>query len=184
MRQNDLSLICSVSLLAMTWHNWASLVAQMVKNLPAVLRPGFDPCVGKIPWRRPRKPTPVFLPEESPWIEVPDGLQSLGSQRVRHDWATNHSTWHNSEYQYWLWHILSEGEKGIYILWICFPISKVEITSSHYLLGRINKITCEVGITLQMDLAYSPFFHLNIYNYNSLTSDTDFEFQVEYKVNF
>ena len=63
----------------------------------------------------------------------------------------------------------------------------MEITSSHYLLGRINKITCEVGITLQMDFAYStPFFHLNIYlyNYNSLTSDTDFEFQVDNKVNF
>ena len=116
---------------------------------------------------------------------MPDGLQSMGLQRVGHDWATKHSRWHNEEYQYWLWHILSEGEKGIYILWICFPISKVEITSSHYLLGRINKITCEVGITLQMDFAYStPFFHLNIYNYNSLTSDTDFEFQVDYKVNF
>ena len=56
-----------------------------------------------------------------------------------------------------------------------------------YLLRRIKKITCEVGITLQMDFAYStPFFHLNIYlyNYNSLTSDTDFEFQVDNKVNF
>ena len=27
--------------------------------------PGFDPWVGKIPWRRERLPTPVFLPEES-----------------------------------------------------------------------------------------------------------------------
>jgi len=36
-----------------------------------------------------------------------------------------------------------------------------------------------------MDLAYStPIFHLNIYNYNSLTSDTEFEFQVGYNVNF
>ena len=25
-------------------------------------RPGFDPCVGKIPWRRKWQPTPVFLP--------------------------------------------------------------------------------------------------------------------------
>ena len=24
-----------------------------------------------------------------PWTEVPGGLQSVGSQRVRHDWATN-----------------------------------------------------------------------------------------------
>ena len=28
-------------------------------------RPGFDPWVGKIPWRRKWKPTPVFLPGES-----------------------------------------------------------------------------------------------------------------------
>ena len=37
---------------------WASLVAQLVKNLR---RPGFDPWVGKIPWRREWQPTPVFL---------------------------------------------------------------------------------------------------------------------------
>ena len=29
-------------------------------------RHGFDPWVGKIPWRRAQQPTPVFLPEESP----------------------------------------------------------------------------------------------------------------------
>ena len=90
----------------------ASLIAQLVKNLPAMQqtpvqflgwkdplekglaihysilelplwlswwrihlqceRPGFNPWVGKIPWRRERLPTPVFLPGEfhglySPW---------------------------------------------------------------------------------------------------------------------
>ena len=30
-------------------------------------RPEFDPRVEKIPWRRAWKPTPVFLPGESPW---------------------------------------------------------------------------------------------------------------------
>ena len=34
----------------------ASLVAQLVKNLPAMRGPGFDPWVGKIPWRRERLP--------------------------------------------------------------------------------------------------------------------------------
>ena len=29
-----------------------------------------------------------FLPEEIPWTEEPGGLQSIGSQRVRHDLAT------------------------------------------------------------------------------------------------
>ena len=52
--------------------HWASLVAQLVKNPPAMERPGFDPWVGKIPWRRERLPTPVFWLGEfhelySPW---------------------------------------------------------------------------------------------------------------------
>ena len=38
---------------------------QMVKNLPAMWDPGFDPWVGKIPWRRAWQPTPAFLPGES-----------------------------------------------------------------------------------------------------------------------
>ena len=53
-------------------------------------RPGFDPWVGKIPRSREWQPTPVCLPGESPWTEEPGGLQSIGSQRVRHDWVTKH----------------------------------------------------------------------------------------------
>ena len=39
-------------------------MAQTVKNLPPMQRPGFDPQVGKISWRREWQPTPVFLPGE------------------------------------------------------------------------------------------------------------------------
>ena len=42
----------------------ASLVAQMIKNLPACRRTGFNPWVGKIPWRREWQPTPLFLLEQ------------------------------------------------------------------------------------------------------------------------
>ena len=41
-----------------------SLVAQIVKNLPSMQRPEFDPWVGKISWRREWTPIPVLLPEE------------------------------------------------------------------------------------------------------------------------
>ena len=34
-------------------------------------------------------PTPVLLPGKIPWAEEPSGLQSMGSLRVRHDWATS-----------------------------------------------------------------------------------------------
>ena len=73
-------------------YSWASLMAQMVKNPPAVWRRGFDPWVVKIPWRTAWQPTPVFLPGESPWTEAPGGLQSMGLQRVGHDWTTQHSS--------------------------------------------------------------------------------------------
>ena len=43
---------------------WASLVAQMVKNLQCRIH-GFDPWVRMIPWRREWLPIPVFLPGKS-----------------------------------------------------------------------------------------------------------------------
>ena len=46
-------------------YSWASLVAQLVKICLQCERPGFDPWVGKIPWRRERLPTPVFWPGDS-----------------------------------------------------------------------------------------------------------------------
>ena len=52
----------------------ASLVAQLVKNLPALWEPGFNHWVGKIPCRRERLPISIFWPGES-----------MGSQRVGHD---------------------------------------------------------------------------------------------------
>ena len=49
-------------------------------------RCGFDPWVGKMPWRRKCQPTPAFLPGQSQ-TEEPGGLQSVGSQRVGQNWA-------------------------------------------------------------------------------------------------
>ena len=51
---------------------WASLVAQLVQNPPAMWETWVRSWVGKIPWRRKRLPTPVFWPGEfhgqySPW---------------------------------------------------------------------------------------------------------------------
>ena len=43
---------------------WSSLVASIVKNLPAVQKIGFDSSGRKIPWRREWLPTLVYLPGE------------------------------------------------------------------------------------------------------------------------
>ena len=40
-------------------------------------------------WRRQWHPTPVLLPGKIPWTEEPGRLQSIGSLRVGHDWATS-----------------------------------------------------------------------------------------------
>ena len=64
---------------------WSSLVAQRLKIHLQCGRPGFDPWVGKIPWRRAWQPTPVFLPGEFPWTEESGRPQSMGYQRVGHD---------------------------------------------------------------------------------------------------
>ena len=76
------------------WCIWASQVPggssgkELACQRRTHRRRGFILLVRKIPWKRAWQPTPVFLPEESPWTEELGGLQSMGSKRVRHDLET------------------------------------------------------------------------------------------------
>ena len=72
------------------WHMWASLIAQMGKNLPAIRRPGFNYWIGKIPGRRNGNPTSVLLPEASHGWRSLAGYGPWGSQKS-HTWLSN---WH------------------------------------------------------------------------------------------
>ena len=60
-------------------YSWASLVAKLVKNLPTMRVPKFDPRVGKIPWRKERLPTPVSWPGEFHGLYSPWGRKELDS---------------------------------------------------------------------------------------------------------
>ena len=66
--------------------SWASLVAQMVKNLPAVQKTGSIPGIRKIPWKTEWQRSSVIA-WIILWTEEPGGPQSMGSQR--HNLATN-----------------------------------------------------------------------------------------------
>ena len=66
----------SFFLLRSTGFRHADL-AQTVKCLSTMPRPGFDPWVRKIPWRRKWQPTPVLLPRKS------HGWRSLVQATVR-----------------------------------------------------------------------------------------------------
>ena len=62
-----------------SWGSLFSLRASLVAQLFCLQcrRPRFDSWVRKIPWRWDRVPTPVFLPEESPWTEKPGRLHTV-----------------------------------------------------------------------------------------------------------
>ena len=65
--------------------NRASLVAQTVKNLPAMQ----ETCVLSLGWEDPLEKGMAthfsILAWRSPWTEEPGRLQSVGLQTVRHD---------------------------------------------------------------------------------------------------
>ena len=62
----------------------ASLVAQIIKNLPEMQETRFDPWVRKIPVEGNGNPL-QYSCLGNPRTEEPGGLQSMGSQRVGHD---------------------------------------------------------------------------------------------------
>ena len=62
-----LAFVCSCSFVLtflFLLHCWASLVAQTIKNLPAMLETQVWSLGQEISWRREWLPTPVFLPGE------------------------------------------------------------------------------------------------------------------------
>ena len=65
---------------------WAEIHLQCRK----LRRHGFNPWVGKIPWRRKWQPTLLFLPGKSHGQRSLVGYSPMGSQRVGHNWVTKH----------------------------------------------------------------------------------------------
>ena len=66
------------------WLRWQRICLQCG-------RPGFDPWVGQIPWRKAMMTHSSILTWRLHWAEEAGGLQSTGSQRVRHAWVNE--TW-------------------------------------------------------------------------------------------
>ena len=60
-------------------------MAQMVKNLPAMWETRVRSLDGEDPLEKRMATHSSFLAWRIPWTEEPGGLQSMESQRVRHD---------------------------------------------------------------------------------------------------
>ena len=89
-------------------YAWASLVAQLVKNPPAMWETGFHPWVGKIPWRRAWNPLQYSCLENpygqrrlegySPWgHKESDMTERLSTNRWQdHEEGVPNSIWHST----------------------------------------------------------------------------------------
>ena len=74
-------------------------MAQIVKSLPAMQ----DTQVWSLSWEDPLEKRmgthSSILACRIPWTEEPGGLQSMGSQRIGHDWVANTFTLKNGPHQ-------------------------------------------------------------------------------------
>ena len=66
-------------------YSWASLVAQIVKNLPAMQEARIIFLGWEDPLEKGMATNSSILAWRIPRTEEPGGLQSIGSHRVRHD---------------------------------------------------------------------------------------------------
>ena len=64
---------------------WASLVAQTVKNPPAMQETWVQSLGWEDPLEEGMATHSSILAWRIPWTEAPDGLQSMGLQRVGYD---------------------------------------------------------------------------------------------------
>ena len=99
------------------WSDWAGmhtcvctyicafLMAQMIKNQASMLETQVQSLDQEDPLEKGLATHSSILAWRIPWTEGPDGLQFLGSQRVRHDWVTSNFTFfhayiHTHTYRY------------------------------------------------------------------------------------
>ena len=80
--------ICTLKYYILTSSGSSSLVTQMVKHLPTM----WETQVWSLGWEDPLEKEMAThsstLAWKIPWMEECCGLQYMGSQRVRHNWAT------------------------------------------------------------------------------------------------
>ena len=74
---------------AISWVIGMILVAQRLKHLPAMREAWVQSLGWEDPLEKEMATHSSILAWRIPWMEEPGGLQSTGSQRVGHDWATS-----------------------------------------------------------------------------------------------
>ena len=144
-----------------------SQVALVVKNLP-VMQETQETQLQSLGWEDPLEEVMAthfsILAWEIPWAEKPGGLQSMGLQRVGHDWAANNSLLFFSrtninenvcmsvscshfEDDSWLWLTLSDpGRSSLFVCtsWVCLGAGEVD--SVLFLSGFFGGVCTEFSL--------------------------------------
>ena len=125
-------------------------MAQMVKNPPAMQKTPVWSFGQEDPLEKGMATYFIILAWRIPWTEEPSGLQSMGSQRVRHNWETN-IFFH---FQYSI----------LYIYHIFFiHLSFDEHLDCFYVLVIINCVAINIGVHL--------FFWIMVFSRYTLRSE-------------
>ena len=142
----------------------ASLVAQSVKNLPAVQ----ETQVWSLGWEDPLEKEMAAhsrtLAWKISWTEEPGGLQSMGSQRARHDWATNtHSVLHQAITSGCHW---VAALYLIVILSLSFLIFFLFNKNRHYQIKKKNVSNCSGHARkFSLDVKWETFIYIYTHTY-------------------
>ena len=108
----------------------ASLVAQKVKHLPAMRKTQVQSLGGEDTLVKEMTTHSSTLVWKIPWTEKSGRLQSMGSQRVRDDWATSLSfmvlivekEWlHSHLWPGYIKYNFQEGNMAVATFWILYP---------------------------------------------------------------
>ena len=124
---------------------WASLVAQMVKNLPAVQETQVWSLAQEDPLEKGMTTYFSILAWRIPWREEPGGLQSIESQRVGHNWMTNTFTFNE---MCWVSFVIAKFLVSYVYSELIFPDKNRKMWSKWYVhfMGEASERACFLSL--------------------------------------
>ena len=145
-------------------YSWASLVAQRLKRLPAMRETG----VRSLGWEAPLEKemathASILAWRICPWREEPSRLQSTGSQRVGHDWASSLSLSWRYYFKYFFSFFLSFFSSGIPITCMfsfCNCLSFRIFCFIHFIVFSLSSQFCKFILSLSSSSLILSFSHV------------------------
>ena len=141
-------------------YMWAFLVAQMTKNLLVMQETQVWSLRQEYPLEKEMATHSSFLVWRISWTEKPGRVQSMGSQRVGHDWAINTHVQRN---------VIGLLSPGYSQLWVNIVPNLIISQNCLYLknsfLHKIKNLFWNVSWLLNFFILFSPLIHIKIHKW-------------------